>query len=166
MADYGRDQFGLPLSAGGVTVPVIVLPPLNYTNHPVNFPVQRNVTPAQQQNLSRQQSTGTGAFKTVTNTVGFLANATKVGQTAVDKAKKLLNIASAATPIGASLAVAKGATGLVTGEGWLSQFKKWLMESGFFQRFAMVLIGLLFLGAAFALLAKGQVTSQVVKAIK
>lgn len=99
------------------------------------------------------------------NPANILADAKRLGSGALDKAKKILGIGAAVAAGPAGLAAA-ATGGLFGGESWLTQFANWLKDSSFFQRLAMVLIGLIFFGAAFALLARGQVSSQLVKAIK
>jgi len=101
------------------------------------------------------------------NPSSLIAGARKIGKDALNKGKSLigkaLTVAALSNPVTAPLVIGAKLAG-VGGDSWLDQFKKWLKESGFFQRMAMVIIAVIFLMAAFSLLARGQVS--FVKSLK
>lgn len=109
------------------------------------------------------------------NPIGVLKNAYNKGADIVDKTSAVLGQASdlltgdvaAMLKKGLSMipgygtiaAGAMDALGLGAGCDWLCQLKKWILESGFFQRLALAFLALIILGSALFML-KGQYISQ------
>ena len=94
----------------------------------------------------------------------------------LDEGERLLR--SAAADLFSDESIAAGANAIIPGSGtvlegvgiigdcdWLCQLKKWISESGFFQRLALAFLAFIILAAAFYLM-KGNLISQVTSRMK
>lgn len=103
-----------------------------------------------------------------------LDQAKKLGNDAIQKGKDaLVKAALLSNPITAPIAAAQiGLNKLVGGDGddcginIICHLRKWLKDSDFFVRMAMVIVAIIFLAGAFVLFSRGQVTTQLTKALK
>jgi len=106
------------------------------------------------------------------NPDALLSSGIKKGVAIVkNKALELAGRAGLAAATGgaseAVMAVTGGIPGLGGSDGsWIDQIKEWFKSSGFFQRLALAVIAVVFLMAAFSLLARGQATKVLSQAVK
>lgn len=112
------------------------------------------------------------------NPSSFLSNATQLGSGLANKAlasaRKVVDTFLKTNPATAPFAWGADALGFGIGGGgeecasldFVCKLKKWFKEGDFYRRIMFILVGLILLWAAFTILARTQVMSNVTKAVK
>ena len=142
---------GGPIAPDGSQVAPVQLPTIYARNGTITLGPQPYKPPPHssgQSTLGKAQS----AINKAQNTIGNVS-------------KKVGEVLLLTNPATAPFAAAAKLTGAFGGNSWLDQLKKWIAKSEFFTRVVMVIIAIIFFMAAFTLLAKGQVSKQIVRAV-
>lgn len=106
------------------------------------------------------------------NRLNYAKNAAiSLGKKALDTGiKTAIQAASSVIPGGAAtVGLVSDITGIGLGGescGWFCQLKKWIMDSNFFQRAGLMIIGVFLIGGAIAFFAKGQAARVLNEAVK
>lgn len=99
---------------------------------------------------------------------GIVSRARTMANGAVGRAQKAIAGALGGFITGGPTGAITGGIqgGVMGGQSWLEQFQQWLRETSFFVRLSMVIIGLIFIAAAFAWIGRSQLTSTLSRTVK